>query len=300
MRGEILARQAHIVSFEDARVASGSRRAKSAESARETRRADTVKTASTNRSSRSGKAEAKADRHQTKQKSKSSSSTAAAMRGKTDRSSSDVKREQRRRSRTKARAEKMFDRQYAAESSTGSQAAETTPRAALYEGRASSSQRKSARMQRASQAGPVSAKINPAGWFANLSVSPRSLKVATAVLCLVLVGLFLYTPAQQYYQSLREHDKLEAEYAVLAQRNEVLDEQNDSLASNAGLEDAARQKYGYVVKGDQTAVVTGLSETATDSSRDGENIEANVLTSSVRAPEEWYTPYLDAFFGVSQ
>ena len=66
------------------------------------------------------------------------------------------------------------------------------------------------------------------------------------------------------------------------------------------MEDAARQKYGYVVKGDQTAVVTGLSETATDSSRDGENIEANVLTSSVRAPEEWYTPYLDAFFGVSQ
>lgn len=300
MRGEILARQAHIVSFEDARVASGSHRAKSAESAREKRRADTVKTASTNRSSRSGKAEAKADRHQTKQKSKSSSSTAAAMRGKTDRNSSGAKREQRRRSRTKARAEKMFDRQYAAESQAGSQAAETAPRAALYEGRASSSQRRSARMQRASQAGPVSAKINPAGWFANLSVSPRSLKVATAVLCLVLVGLFLYTPAQQYYQSLREHDKLEAEYAVLAQRNEVLDEQNDSLASNAGLEDAARQKYGYVVKGDQTAVVTGLSETATDSSRDGENIEANVLTSSVRAPEEWYTPYLDAFFGVSQ
>lgn len=222
------------------------------------------------------------------------------MRGKTGSSSSDVKREQRRRSRTKVRAEKMFDRQYAAESSAGSQASETAPRAALYKGRASSSQRRSARMQRASQAGPVSAKINPAGWFANLSVSPRSLKAATVVLCLVLVGVFLYTPAQQYYQSLREHDKLEAEYAVLAQRNEVLDEQNDSLASNAGLEDAARQKYGYVVKGDQTAVVTGLSETATDSSRDGENIEANVLTSSVKAPEEWYTPYLDAFFGVSQ
>ena len=105
---------------------------------------------------------------------------------------------------------------------------------------------------------------------------------------------------KQFTQRWRDYDKLEAEYAVLAQRNEVLDEQNDSLASNAGLEDAARQKYGYVVKGDQTAVVTGLSETATDSSRDGENIEANVLTSSVRAPEEWYTPYLDAFFGVSQ
>ena len=32
--------------------------------------------------------------------------------------------------------------------------------------------------------------------------------------------------------------------------------------------------------------------------RDSENIEANVLSSSVKTPEEWYTPLLDTFFGV--
>ena len=69
----------------------------------------------------------------------------------------------------------------------------------------------------------------------------------------------------------------------------------DSLASNAGMEDAVRQKYGFVVDGEETAVVSGLSETAGNR---GDNVEANVLSSSVKAPEEWYTPYLDALFGV--
>lgn len=208
-------------------------------------------------------------------------------------------REQRRRDRTKARAEKMFDKQFSAEAGQMAEREGDAPRAALYEGKMGSTHRKSARMQRASEAGPVSAKVNPAGWFSKLTVAPRTVRIATAALCAILIGLFLYVPAQQYYKSVREHDRLEAEYAVIAERNQVIDEQNDSLAGDAGMEDAVRQKYGYVVKGDQTAVVTGLSDRTTDSSRDGEQIEANVLSSAVKAPEKWYTPYLDAFFGVS-
>ncbi len=204
-------------------------------------------------------------------------------------------RERRRRERAKARADKMFDRQFA--DSALADYAEDAPRAALYEGQMGSSQRRAARMQRASQATPASAKINPLGWFAGLNVSPGRLKVATALLCLVLTAVFLYTPAQHYYQSVREHDRLAAEYASIEQRNAVLGDQNTSLASNAGMEDAVRQKYGYVVSGEETAVVTGLSEGASDTHKDG--VEANVLASSVKAPEEWYTPYLDALFGVS-
>ena len=210
------------------------------------------------------------------------------------------KREERRRERSKTRAERLFAKQY--ESGQGRQAAADgdadAPRAALYEGKMGASHRKSTRMQRASSAAPQSAKLNPAGWLSGLQVKPRTLKAFTAVLCVVLVAVFLYVPAQQYYQAQREHDRLAAEYAVLEQRNTALDSQNDSLSSNAGMEDAVRQKYGYVVEGDQAGYVVGLSDNATDTSRDSENIEANVLSSAVKAPEEWYTPYLDAFFGV--
>ena len=124
------------------------------------------------------------------------------------------------------------------------------------------------------------------------------LKVAASVICALLVAVFLYTPAQQLYQAQRERDRLAAEYSVIERRNDALDVQNDILASDAGMEDAVREKYGYVKTGEQTAVVTGLSASATDTSRGSAGIEANVLSSSVKSPEEWYTPLLDAFFGI--
>ena len=204
-------------------------------------------------------------------------------------------REARSRQRKKTRADKLFAKRYADDAPDAGEA-EGAPRAALYEGKVGASQRRAARMQLASQAGPVTAKLNPAGWFSGISVSPRRLKALTAVLCLVLAVVFLYTPAQHYYQSVREHDRLVAEYASIQERNIKLDEQNAALASSAGMEDAVRQKYGYVVSGDETAVVSGLSDEAYEPSGDG--VEANVLSSTVKAPEEWYTPFLDALFGV--
>ena len=216
---------------------------------------------------------------------------------KNSRESEPSRREERRRRRTKERSNRMFDKQYAA-SEKASASEEGAPRAAIYKGKMGSNQRKSARMQRSSSAGSPSAKINPAGWLASSSITPRTLRIATGVLCVILICAFLYVPAKQYYQAQREHDRLVAEYSIIEDRNESLDVQNDILASDAGMEDAVRQKYGYVKSGEQTAVVTGLSEHATDTTRDSENIEANVLSSSVKTPEEWYTPLLDTFFGV--
>lgn len=210
-------------------------------------------------------------------------------------------RDRRRRQRANKRADRMFSRQYAAEAAgEGASSGEGAPRAALYKGKMGSTHRRSARMQRSSSAGPVSAKINPAGWFSSLNISARSLKLGTAALCVVLAVVFLYAPAQQLYQAQRENSRLTAEYSVIEQRNEALDVQNDTLASDAGMEDAVRQKYGYIVQGEQVAVVSGLSDNVVGTARAADNdfIEANVLSSTVKAPEEWYTPFLDAFFGV--
>ncbi len=210
-------------------------------------------------------------------------------------------RDRRQRQRASKRADKMFARQYAAETAReGAESGEASPRPALYKGEMGSTQRRSARMQRASEAGPVSAKVNPAGWLSNLDLTPRKLKLGTVALCVVLACLFLYTPAQQYYQAQRENSRLTAEYAVIEQRNEALDAVNDTLASNAGMEDAVRRKFGYVKQGDQVATVSGLSDrvVSTALAANNEDVEANVLSSAVKAPEEWYTPFLDAFFGV--
>lgn len=210
---------------------------------------------------------------------------------------SSAKRDSRKRARNKNRADKLYDKVYASSSSSSSD--EGSPRAALYKGEMGSRQRKSSRMQKASKAGSVSAKLDPRGWFSNFDLKGFPLKTVTVLVCLVLTFVFLYTPAQQYYQSMRERDRLAAEYAAIEDRNVVLQNQNIALASDAGMEDAVRQKYGYVKPGESVGKVSGLSDATTDSSRDGSDIEANVLSSTVKAPEEWYTPYLDVFFGVS-
>ena len=216
------------------------------------------------------------------------------------RSNRAAERDRKKRQRTKARADKMFDRQMAqSASAAASDQAEGAPRAAIYETKMGASHRRSARLQNAAQAGPVSAKINPAGWFSNFHVRPRVAGIVTAVVCVLLIGVFLYAPARDYYQAQRQHDRLSTEYTQLEQRNAALTEQNQTLASDAGMEDAVRQKYGYVVEGEDSAVVTGLSDQTIESIRSAAEVEPNVLSSSIKPTEEWYTPYLDAFFGVN-
>lgn len=218
------------------------------------------------------------------------------------RRSSQRARDERRKKRSKERAKRMYSRQFAADEGAS---VENAPRAALYKGRMGSKQKKAARMQGSLprfslpsffSTGRVRDKAS--GFVANSSVSPLSLKVLTAVACLVLACLFLYTPAQQYYCSQRENARLTTEYATIENRNQALDVQNDILVSEAGIEDTVRQRFGYVKAGESTGIVVGLSEETTSSLRDSEKIEANVLSSSVKAPQEWYTPLLDALFGV--
>ena len=208
-------------------------------------------------------------------------------------------RERKKRQKAKERASKQYDRTYASRSSDAQQT-DGAPRAAVYKGEMGPSQRKSTRMQRASEAGSVAAKLNPAGWFTNINLSSRTAKLVTMAICAVFVCVFLYTPAQQYYEATRENARLEAEYAAVSECNAVLDANNEALASDAGREDAVRQTFGYVVAGEQTAVVSGLSDEVDASKRTNAEVEGNILSSSIKAPEEWYTPFLDAFFGVQQ
>ncbi len=218
------------------------------------------------------------------------------------------KSEAKRRQRTKAKAEKMFDRQFGkgsdASAAKAASSAEGAPRAALYKGQMGSSQKRATRMQRGTSLSLPSfspgeaVRQGASRAVESASITTGTVKAITAVLCVVLVCAFLYTPLQQYYTSQREYAKLSAEYASIESRNDALDVQNDILVSDAGVEDTVRQRFGYVKPGESMGVVVGLSENATDGLRGSEKIEANVLSSTVKAPEEWYTPFLDALFGV--
>lgn len=216
------------------------------------------------------------------------------------------RRARRKRERRKQHADRMFDRQFAGDaaprhgSSADADAADGAPRAALYKGRMGKTERKSARMQNASEAGSPSAKRSAGSWFSSFSMTRGRMVRLTVAVCAVLVCAFLYAPAQQYYQSSRDNARLQAEYDAIAQRNDALQQQNDILSTDAGIQDAVRSKYGYVQNGESTANVSGLSQDFEDDAQEVTATDANVVAGSVAAPTYWYTPILDFVFNVKE
>ena len=202
-----------------------------------------------------------------------------------------------RRKRQKDRADKKFDKQFG-----GSSRASDAPagsRAAVYKGEMGANHKRAARMQNdaAGKARTFSlASLNPLALLSSGKQSPKAIAGLGFVACLLLTCWFLYTPAQQLYHSVREHDRLQAEYAAIEQRNASLESEVGTLQTDAGIEDRAHEQFGWVPEGEQTANVHGL---AADAGNDeGSNFTANIVVGSVEAPETWYSPVLDALFGV--
>ena len=225
--------------------------------------------------------------------------SARESRGRSSRSareSRSSKRERQNKQRLRARAEKLFNKQFGGRNESSS---EGSPRAAVYRGEMGKNQRRAARMVPAREfVGAATAKLNPFTWFANFSVPASKLIAATVVICVVAASVTLYGPVQQYYQSVRENDRLQVQYAALEERSAQLDAQHDTLTSEAGIETIAHENYGWVKPGEETAWVEGLSDDVYNDKEVASNIAANVDINSIGYPETWYSPFLDFVFDV--
>lgn len=203
------------------------------------------------------------------------------------------------RERAKNKADRAFTRQFggsnAASSSASSSAAasEGAPRAAVYKTQMGTQHRRATRLQGSTPTQAASQKRSASSVFASLKSSPKFIASAAVTLCLVLSCAFLYPSAQQYYQALREHDQLAAEYTAVEQRNSSISSEVDFLKTDAGVQDYARDQLGLVPANTQTATVRGL-----DLEDEASTFQANIVPGSVKAPDTWYSPFLDAFFGV--
>lgn len=188
----------------------------------------------------------------------------------------------------KRQAERAFDRAYGGADS----ASESGPRAAIYTGKAGASQKRANRMQAKGGAGVgIGGFMLPSFQLPQLPrVLKRNLMAVACTLAAVMLAGSLYTPAQQYYQQIRERDRLAAEYAAVQDRNDVLQDTVDRLGTDEGLEDKAHAEFGLVMPEEQTASVIGID---VDNSPE---FHANVTPGSVAAPETWYSPFLDIFF----
>ena len=210
------------------------------------------------------------------------------------------KKERRQKSKAKAKAEKLFNRQFGGDAGAPAQAGS---RAAVYkgemgrnhkrafndlggsnEGRSARGGRGAAAVSRASQA---KAHLSAPIWVYALGV----------LICIAAALWFLYPMAQQYYVGLRTQDKLEAEYALLSERNAAIQSDIDRLSTDEGIEDVAREQLGWVSKGETAGVVVGLSEDESSSTPD--TVHSQIDSASVKTPDTWYSGVLDPIFGYS-
>ena len=192
------------------------------------------------------------------------------------------------RERAKNKVDRTFSKQDGDQTSS---AASSGPRAAVYKGEMGATHRKAARMQNTDAGMDASAKRS--GFGRGFASSPRFMVGVALAACLVLTGIFLYPSAQQYYVTMRECDRLQAEYEAIENRNANIQSEVDALATDAGVEDRAREEFGWVKTGEHAVNVRGL-----DVGEDESTFRANIVPGSVKAPETWYSKWLDPLFGV--
>lgn len=188
----------------------------------------------------------------------------------------------------KAKADRAFDKRYGGSPSASS---ESGPRAALYEGKMGHTHKKSARMQNESsrkKAGRSSAKRS-------IGLRGRLGAVAAALVIVALAAGFLYPAAKDSYVAMRAQAQLQAEYDALMQRNEAIQANVDRLSTDEGVEDRAREEFGWVKSGENSVNVYGLEQDEEAAS----TLNADVTAGSVPAPDTWYSSFLDPLFGVN-
>ncbi len=204
------------------------------------------------------------------------------------------KSEQKKRDKASNRAARQFMNQFGSLQSSSS---EGGTRAAVYKGEMGKQHKRAVLQADTGHDGGETSCAQHAHNYCYSLIKKVLIGVACAMVVLVGVGIFLYPAAQQYYIEMRNHDRLELEYEAVVDRNEAIQQDVDHLSTDEGIQDAARTDLGWVQEGENAVIIQGLPE-GTDSGS-GTEVHAQVPSSSIEAPETWYSGFLDSFFGYS-
>ena len=208
----------------------------------------------------------------------------------------------------KDRAGKMFERQFEA---TPAQAAQNAPRAALYKAEMGKSQRYSQKLQNGGNTkrqgwGAKGRSAQGAGAGAGTSASafeksanagrnhPVLATFAAAFLVICMACAYMFPTAQTYYKTMRENDRVAAEYAAVCARNEDLQNDINTLNTDAGVMNYAHAEYNLVQPGETSINVQGV-ESEIDIL---DSVNVSVQSENVELPKTWYSDVLDKVFGV--
>ena len=124
--------------------------------------------------------------------------------------------------------------------------------------------------------------------FLNMGLGLRVLFGAIAVL--IVAVAVLYPIGCTYYQALRQEQTLQAELDAVNQRNEQIDAENKQLETDEGVENQAREEYGWVKDDEKATVVVNSGDSGSG------DMPSQVDGSKIEPPHTWYYDILDIVF----
>lgn len=116
--------------------------------------------------------------------------------------------------------------------------------------------------------------------------------VGTLLLCAILSAVILYPNAKSYYTAWRDNGNLTAEYDAVQTRNQTIQMRVDDLNTPEGIEDCAREEFGWVKPGENAVNVTGVKVDGATS-----KLPETIVAGSTTMETNWLIDDLDAFFG---
>lgn len=206
----------------------------------------------------------------------------------TARSSSGARKQARSSAPVRTRNSQSLNKKNTSAASRNSQ--RLTKSSARNQAKAPKIKKTSPKIARATQSTPsgIGAKLG------SIKLGRKSTAGVLACVCVLACFAFLYNPVKNYYTAVREQAKAEVAYELVSTRNEALIEDVALLTSEAGMEDRVREQYGWVKEGENAVTVTGLSREAEPTPAE---ILRTITLNDIKAPETWYSPVLDPFFG---
>ncbi|MGN0077263.1 MAG: septum formation initiator family protein [Coriobacteriales bacterium] len=124
--------------------------------------------------------------------------------------------------------------------------------------------------------------------FLNMGLGLRVLFGAIALL--IVAAAVLYPMGCTYYQALRQEQTLQAELDAVNQRNEQIEAENKQLETDEGVENQAREEYGWVKDDEKATVVVNSSDSGSG------DMPSQVDGSKIEPPHTWYYDILDIIF----
>lgn len=124
--------------------------------------------------------------------------------------------------------------------------------------------------------------------FLNMRLGLRVFFGAIAVL--IVAVAVLYPIGCTYYQALRQEQTLQAELDAVNQRNEQIDAENKQLETDEGVENQAREEYGWVKDDEKATVVVNSGDSGSG------DMPSQVDGSKIEPPHTWYYDILDIIF----